>query len=148
MEPAEPVEPLHYIYSESMFLAETKGLTHWFLFYDEEHVHVWNIVRNVYQLLFPYLGVVALAVDPLRGCIFVATNETIVQIGFSVNLGEDMMNPTVKLTSLPVTIFVNEGIRSMTVDPDVSVLYISAEQEIIILFYSPDAVRNNGGYKQ
>ena len=73
-----PSEPLHYIYSENMFLAETKGLTHWFLLYDDEHLHAWDIVRNTYQLLFPYIGVLAMAVDPLKGFIFLATDESVV----------------------------------------------------------------------
>lgn len=47
-------DPLYYIFSENMFLGETKGLTHWFLIYDDEHLHAWNIIRDVYQLLLPF----------------------------------------------------------------------------------------------
>lgn len=43
-----PINPLNYIYSENMFLSEIKGLTHWFLLYDEKHLYAWNIVRNTY----------------------------------------------------------------------------------------------------
>ena len=57
------------------------------------------------------------------------------------------MSPSIKITTLPITVFVGDGTQSLTVDPDVGVLYIAADSQISILFYSSEAVKVNGGFK-
>ncbi len=88
-----------------MFLSEAKGLTHWFLLYDETNVYAWDIVRNVYQLLFPAQGIIAIAVDPIKGYIFLATNFYVTTVGFTVSLGDDKMSPSIIVASLPTIVF-------------------------------------------
>lgn len=88
-----------------MFLSEAKGLTHWFLLYDEDNIYAWDIVRNVYQLLFPVQGLIAIAVDPVKGFIFLATNYYVTCVGFTVSLGDDKMSPSITVSSLPIIVY-------------------------------------------
>ena len=76
-----------------MFLAETKGLTHWFLLYDGAYLHAWNLVRDRHQLLLPVSNMKAMAVDPLRGYLFLATTNRVHRYSFAVELGYRMMQP-------------------------------------------------------
>ena len=44
-----------------------------------------------------YKGLKAMAVDPLRGFIFLATNESVHSYNFTIDLGIDMMNPSLNI---------------------------------------------------
>ena len=63
----------NYVYTEEMYLSETKGLTHWLVLKDLDQIYFHNLVRG---LTFPVLQNQApathLAVDPLKGILFVS----------------------------------------------------------------------------
>jgi hypothetical protein len=77
--------------------------------------------------------VVAMAVDPLRGYIFLATEDEVQRYGFTVDLGVDMMAPSITMKPTPTLMYVGQDILSLTVDADTSVLYVGSDDSITIV---------------
>ena len=60
----------------------------------------WNIVRNTSQVLLEDVGsIVAMAVDPLKGVIFIAEKTIVRKHAFQVSLGPDYMTPSPELSN-------------------------------------------------
>ena len=98
-----PTEYLRFIFSESMFMSEAKGLTHWFIVYDGAKLHAWNIVRNVRFDLLQYTNLKAMAVDTVHGYLFLTDGSSIQRWQLVVSLGADKMSPTIKTAGGYVT---------------------------------------------
>lgn len=135
---------LYTTFSENMFLAETKGMTHWFLMYDDTHLHAYNIVRDAFQTLMTVSGVSAMAVDPIRGFIFLAIGDQVKRYPFEVKLGEDKMHPSIRVTSTANQVFLSEevgdNVLSLTCDADQSVLYIGTTSKITVIQYATETI--------
>ena len=56
---------------------------------------------------------VALAVDPYKGYLFIADDNTVRRFKFEVSLGKDYMTPTLKLADNSAVVFRDEGIKSI-----------------------------------
>ena len=102
-----------------MFLSETKGLTHWFFFYDGSQIYAWNIVRNAMFTLLQKKAVKSIAVDSSKGYLFLADDIQVARYTFRVSLGEDRMHPSVELLlDSNITLFKDDSISSIAVDSD------------------------------
>ena len=131
---------MNYVFSEMTFMTETKGLTHWFLANDGTSLWAWNLVRNTSQLLLEEAAtVIAMAVDPVKGYLFLADSSTVRRYTFVVDLGLDYMSPKITLGHRnSVVVFRDENINSLTVDQDHSILYMGSQAGITALNYTPE----------
>ena len=119
-----------------MFLSETKGLTHWIFFYDGSQIYAWNVVRNAFFTLIQKKAVKILAVDSVKGYLFLVDDIQVLRYTFRVNLGEDRMNPSIELLyDSNITLFKDDSISSIAIDSDQSALYISSDVGITLIIY-------------
>ena len=83
-----------------------------------------------------------LAVDSVKGILFVAEDFKIVRYFFSIDLGDDRMSPKVDFkAAFPMLVFTSaREIKAIAVDADQSVLYVAAGGELSILEYSEEKV--------
>ena len=119
-----------------MFLSETKGLTHWIFFYDGSQIYAWNVVRNAFFTLIQKKAVKILAVDSVKGYLFLVDDIQVLRYTFRVNIGEDRMNPSIELLyDSNITLFKDDSISSIAIDYDQSALYISSDFGITLIIY-------------
>ncbi len=119
-----------------MFLSETKGLTHWIFFYDGSQIYAWNVVRNAFFTLIQKKAVKILAVDSVKGYLFLVDDIQVLRYTFRINLGEDRMNPSIELLyDSNITLFKDDSISSIAIDSDQSALYISSDVGITLIIY-------------
>jgi len=85
--------------------------------------------------------VIAFAVDPYKGYLFIADDGTVRRFQFEVSLGEDYMTPTLTLASNSSVVFRDEGITSIVVDEDHSILYVASNAGISTIEYAPEVLR-------
>jgi hypothetical protein len=124
------------LYSQNMFLSETKGLTHWIFFYDGSQIYAWNVVRNAFFTLIQKKAVKILAVDSVKGYLFLVDDIQVLRYTFRINLGEDRMNPSIELLyDSNITLFKDDSISSIAIDSDQSALYISSDVGITLIIY-------------
>ena len=120
-----------------MFLMETKGWTHWLIFYDESTIYGWNVVRNKLFTLLNATDIVSIAVDSHRGFLFLADDISVTKYGFVVDLGKDKMHPSISIINgSSLTVFKDSEITSIAVDSDNSVLYIASLLGITTIMYN------------
>ena len=65
-----------------MFLSETKGLTHWIFFYDGSQVYAWNVVRDVFITLIQKKAVKRMAIDSVKGYLFLVDDIQVTRYTF------------------------------------------------------------------
>jgi hypothetical protein len=82
-----------------------------------------------------------MAVDPYKGYLFIADDQTVRRFEFEVSRGDDYMTPTLTLGSQSAVVFRDEGIKSITVDEDHSVLYVASSAGISIIEYAPEVLQ-------
>ena len=116
-------------------------MTHWIIINDGVSIFSWSIVRNKLETLIKdAAGVVARAVDPYKSYLFIADDQTVRRFEFEVSRGDDYMTPTLTLDNQSAILFRDEGIRSIVVDEDHSVLYVASTAGISTIEYAPEVL--------
>lgn len=77
-----------------------------------------------------------MAIDSVKGFLFLVDDIQVLMFTFQVSLGEDRMNPSVELVANSnATLFKDNSISSIAVDSDQSALYVSSDSGISLVIY-------------
>ena len=110
---------LDYIYTQKMFMAETKGLTHWLVLFDGRSVFAHNVIRHKTQLLHEDSTITHIGVDSIMGYFFFAKGNIVERYPFVVDLGIDRMTPSIVFGSEGTQVYVGaQPVTSLSVDGD------------------------------
>lgn len=123
-----------------MAATEIRGLTHWFIINTGNGITAWNMVRDKkIKIIDDSRNIVSMAVDPYKGYLFLADDQNVWRHEFKVK--SDQKNPEFKIEKSE-TVYQARHITALAVDQDHSLLYISCNDGILIMDYSPETLRN------